>query len=205
MSGRSARYWLPKHTRISPQVLAVALLLVSTVNLMFAVVPGAGNDAATEEDAGDYGGKSGDDGLGELGELAVVEDGSESESDRRAVSCSSLPIEEADECLRERERRVAEREARRKKGGGAGMTKSDKEAALEAYKKRVRREKALKFKQRDDERDQLAGYQAGGGCWPCLHHPNETTVCKHQQTTMYAHRAVRAAPEVTEKVPTRAA
>ena len=158
-SGHGGR-WLPK--RVSPQMIAFALLLVSTVNLMVAVVPNAGDDGDGGDGGGDDGGGGGgvnvnvnvDDGLGELGESVAVDDGN---GNRHApISCSSLPIEEADECLRERDRRIAEREARRKKekgggGGGGAMTKAEKEAALEAYKKRVRREKALKFKQRDDE------------------------------------------------------
>ena len=145
---------MPK--RVSPQVLAFALLLVSTVNLMLAVVPSAGDDI--DDGDGGSGGSGGgmdgdgssarrgagagagdvnvnsnnngggDDGLGELGEMAVVVDG-DANKQHAPISCSSLPIDEADECLRDRDRRIAEREARRKRGGGGGsssMTKSDK-------------------------------------------------------------------------------
>ena len=162
-----------RRCRVSPQALAFALLLVSTGNLLVSVVPGGGvggdwTDAmmtsrTTNDDEGPPP-VDGGDGLGELGELGVSGGGGEDASDERSarggVSCHALAtVEEVDECLRERERRAAEREARRRKSGGGALTKAEREAALEAYKKRVRREKALKFKQRDDERDQLAGYQ----------------------------------------------
>jgi hypothetical protein len=114
--------------RISPQMIAFALLLVSTGNLMLAVVPSAGMDGADSGGGGGGGGAVGSDrsggggggggdgdGLGELGE-AVVDDGGK----HAPVSCAGLPIDEADECLRERNSRMAERDARRKKGGGGG-------------------------------------------------------------------------------------
>jgi hypothetical protein len=148
--------------------MAFALLLVSTANLMLAVVPSAGDEDDIDATSAGGGGRgavnvggggssgSNDDGLGELGAVPAEAD----EHERAAVSCASLPIDETDECLRDRDRRAAEREMRRKKGAGTGAaTKPDKDAALEAYRKRVRRDKALKFKQRDDERAQLAGYQ----------------------------------------------
>jgi len=128
---------LPK--RVSPQTFAFALLLVSTVNLMFAsynvntsreVEGGGGSGADVDGEIrrggggeGGVGGGSGGGGggLGELGEVEIPDDASDEREER--VSCPSLQdIDERDECLRERAARTAEREARdarRAKGLGS--------------------------------------------------------------------------------------